>query len=670
MTGSKVEANPEQPSSVNQVLRAIKRRAGFVVQIIHPRNIKKAYKILQKGGSKEFMRRFRAKCQYYYADQRYQYRDYLRITRPTEKELEQQRKAHFAYRPCFGVMIPLYNTKPEYLEDLLDSFQAQTYSNFKLFMVDASPVEDGKTSLTDIMHLEAEKDTRIIYEVLDQNEGIAGNTNQAITIAMQDTDVTHIALCDHDDFIEPDTLYQYAKVLNRDTNVKIIYSDEDVVKHKDDPEAYYVMKPDFSPYYMESCNYINHFFTCEKELFRTIKTKEGLYEQPEYDGAQDYDLYLRLIEKALELDQKLEKQSTQKIKNAIYTSSTIHHVPKVLYHWRAAETSTAQDPHNKLYAFDAGKRALEAYFQRRQVNVKSVEHTDVLGTYRTKYSLDQEPLVSVIIPNKDHAADLKKAIESVKNGTYRNLEFIVIENNSTEPETFAYYKELEKTQDIKIVYFEGEYNYSAINNYGVKSAKGEILLLLNNDIEMINPDSIAEMVAILRREQVGAVGAQLLFDNGELQHAGVIIGFGGSAGHIFHRMRPEFSYGNRANCVTNYSAVTAACFMVKKSTYEAIEGFDEKFTISFNDVDFCLKIRSLGELIVYSPYAKFYHYESKSRGPDTKGEKRLRMEQEAARLRHKWPEIYQKGDPYYNKNFTLHRFDCSLREISPSDFHE
>ncbi len=670
MTSSKVEANPEQPSSVNQVLRAIKRRAGFVVQIIHPRNIKKAYKILQKGGSKEFMRRFRAKCQYYYADQRYQYRDYLRITRPTEKELEQQRKTHFAYRPCFGVMIPLYNTKPEYLKDLLDSFQAQTYSNFKLFMVDASPVEDGKTSLTDIMHLEAEKDPRIIYKVLDQNEGIAGNTNQAITIAMQDTDVTHIALCDHDDFIEPDTLYQYAKVLNRDTNVKIIYSDEDVVKHKDDPEAYYVMKPDFSPYYMESCNYINHFFTCEKGLFKTIKTKEGLYEQPEYDGAQDYDLYLRLIEKALELDQKLEKQSTQKIKNAIYTSSTIHHVPKVLYHWRAAETSTAQDPHNKLYAFDAGKRALEAYFQRRQVNVKSVEHTDVLGTYRTKYSLDQEPLVSVIIPNKDHAADLKKAIESVKNGTYRNLEFIVIENNSTEPETFAYYKELEKTQDIKIVYFEGEYNYSAINNYGVKSAKGEILLLLNNDIEMINPDSIAEMVAILRREQVGAVGAQLLFDNGELQHAGVIIGFGGSAGHIFHRMRPEFSYGNRANCVTNYSAVTAACLMVKKSTYEAIEGFDEKFTISFNDVDFCLKIRSLGELIVYSPYAKFYHYESKSRGPDTKGEKRLRMEQEAARLRHKWPEIYQNGDPYYNKNFTLHRFDCSLREISPSDFRE
>ena len=264
MTGSKVEANPEQPSSVNQVLRAIKRRAGFVVQIIHPRNIKKAYKILQKGGSKEFMRRFRAKCQYYYADQRYQYRDYLRITRPTEKELEQQRKTHFAYRPCFGVMIPLYNTKPEYLKDLLDSFQAQTYSNFKLFMVDASPVEDEKTSLTDIMHLEAEKDPRIIYKVLDQNEGIAGNTNQAITIAMQDTDVTHIALCDHDDFIEPDTLYQYAKVLNRDTNVKIIYSDEDVVKHKDDPEAYYVMKPDFSPYYMESCNYINHFFTCEK----------------------------------------------------------------------------------------------------------------------------------------------------------------------------------------------------------------------------------------------------------------------------------------------------------------------------------------------------------------------------------------------------------------------
>lgn len=645
-----------------RVLGQIKRRLGFIVGVINPKNLSKAHQILQKGGLTEFRRRLKGKFQYHYVEKRYQYQDYLRAHRPMAEQLEQQRQTHFTYRPCFGVMIPLYNTKLEYLKDLLDSFQAQTYSNFKLFLVDASPAQQGKTALTDFMTQAATDDPRIIYHILNDNAGIAGNTNQAIQLAMQDPDVTHFALCDHDDFIEPDTFYQYVKVLNLDPNVKIIYSDEDVVRFKDDPEAYYVMKPDFNPYLMESCNYINHFFACERNLLESIKTPEGLYEQPAYDGAQDYDLYLRLIVAAQKLDQKLQPQEAAKIKSATYTSATIHHVSKVLYHWRAAETSTAQDPHNKMYAFDAGKRALEAYYERLEVKNAKVEHTDVLGTYRTRYHLSYKPLISVIIPNKDHASDLKKAITSLQKGNYRNLEFIIVENNSVESATFAYYDELKAQPNIKVVNFEGDYNYSAVNNFGVQHAQGELLLLLNNDIEMIAPDSITEMVAILEREQVGAVGAKLLFENGEVQHAGVIIGFGGSAGHLFYRMRPEFTYGNRANCVTNYSAVTAACLLVKKSTYEQIGGFDENFAVTFNDVDFCLKIRALGDLIVYTPHARFYHHESKSRGTDTKGEKLLRMEQEARALRAKWPTIFQNGDPYYNLNFSLQRFDCSLRE--------
>lgn len=649
-----------------QLFSATKHKVEFITQAAHPRNIKKAYQIIQKGGVEEFTRRLKARLNYQYADQRYQYQDYLRIVRPSEEGLERQRKTRFSYKPYFGVVIPLYKTKQEYLDDLLSSFKEQTYANFKLFMIDASPIKEGKTELTSRMLLESEKDPRIIYKILDKNEGIAGNTNHGIKLAMADSEVTHIALCDHDDFIEPDTLYHYAKVLNDNKNAKIIYSDEDVVKMKDDPNAYYVMKPDFNPYLMESCNYINHFFVCEKKLLEKIKTKDGLYEQPKYDGAQDYDLYLRLIEEALRLDQEMKRQEKEKIKSATYTSSTIYHIPRVLYHWRAADNSTAQDPHNKLYAFDAGKRALEAYFKRRQIDINSVEHTDVWGTYRIKYKLKQEPLVSIIIPNKDHMVDLQKAIDSIKRGTYKNLEFVIVENNSTEPETFAYYDKLKQDKNIKITYYEGEYNYSAINNFGVKSASGDILLLLNNDVEMIAPASIAEMVAILQREQVGVVGAQLLFPDSKLQHAGVIIGFGGSAGHIFYRDRPEFSYGNRANCIINYSAVTAACLMVKKSTYDKVGGFDENFTVTFNDVDFCLKIRALGDLIVYTPYAKFYHYESKSRGTDTVGEKRLRMEQEAKRLRDKWPIIFEDGDPYYNQNFSLKRYDCSLREVPNS----
>lgn len=647
---------------MKKIFHSLKGKISFVIGLVQPRNFTKAVEIYKKNGWRGFITRFKSRLQYQYANQRRQYQEYLRTVRPTAEELKQQRETQFKYCPCFGIVIPLYRTKPEYLRDLLDGFKAQTYTKLKLFMVDASPVENGKTMLTDQMQAEAKKDPRIVYRILGQNDGIAGNTNQAIQLAMQDPDVTHIALCDHDDFVEPDALYQYAKVLNCDRNIRIIYSDEDVVKYKDDPEAYYVMKPDFNPYLLESCNYINHFFICEKELLEDIKNDDGSYEGSDYDGAQDYDICLRLTEMALKLDKKLQKQETQKIRDALYTSSTIYHIPRVLYHWRAAENSTAQDPNNKLYAFDAGRRALEAHFKRCKVDIAAIEHTDVWGTYRTKYDLKRMPLVSVIIPNKDHALDLKQAVESIENGSYQNLEFIIIENNSTEPETFTYYEELKQNENVKIINFKGEYNYSAINNYGVQNASGDILLLLNNDVEMIDSDSVKEMVAILEREQVGAVGAQLLFPDNKLQHAGVIIGFGSSAGHVFYRMRPEFSYGNRANCVENYSAVTAACLMVKKSTYEKVGGFDENFAVTFNDVDFCLKIRALGDLIVYTPHAKFYHYESKSRGIDKSDAKRLRMEQEAERLRNKWPAIYRHGDPYYNQNFTLRHFDCGLRD--------
>ncbi len=653
---------------IHKLLGRIRRHGAFIVSFVYPKNISKGYKILRRGGLGEFRRRLRSKLHYQYIEQRYQYRDYLKVTRPTQQELKQQTLFKFEYQPCFGIAIPLYNTKAEYLEDLLESFKAQTYGNFKLFMVDASPHRQGKTQLTERIKQLAVEDSRIIYSILDKNEGIAGNTNKAINLAMQDSDITHIGLCDHDDFLEPDALYQYAKVLNTNKDIKIIYSDEDVVAFKDDPNAFYVMKPDFNEFLMESCNYINHFFVCEKKLLKKVQTSDGLYEQPEYDGAQDYDLYLRLIEEALKLDDKLQVQESTKVKDALYTSSTIYHVPKVLYHWRAGDGSTAQDPHNKLYAFDAGKHALEEYFKRRSIDIQSIDHTKVLGTYRIRYQNKHEPLVSVIIPNKDHIEDLRRTVESVESGTYKNLEFIIVENNSVAPETFAYYKKIKKAKNIKVVTYDGEFNYSKINNFGVKYASGEILLLLNNDIEMINKDSIVEMVAIIERDRVGAVGAQLVYSNQELQHAGVIIGLGGSAGHIFHHIRPEFSYSNRANCVTNYSAVTAACLMVKKNTYLEVGGFNEDFAVSFNDVDFCLRIRSLGKLIVYTPYAKFYHYESKSRGADTTPEKRERMEHEAQQLRESWPNLYQNGDPYYNPNLTCHRSDCSLREMQPSDF--
>lgn len=588
-----------------------------MTQLVHSNNIKKVYQIIRRGGVKEFSHRLKAKFQYHPAKRQREYQKFLRATRPTESELAKQRQTNFEYRPCFGVVIPLYNTKPEYLRDLLDSFKTQTYADFKLFMVDASPSKNGKTSLTDFIRAEAKTDSRIIYQVLTQNAGIASNTNQAIHLAMQDTAVTHIALCDHDDFIEPETFFEYAKILNQNHNVKIIYSDEDVVRFKDDPKASYVMKPDFNPYLLESCNYINHFFVCDKELLEKIKTEDGLYEQPEYDGAQDYDLYLRLVDETLKLDHKLKPQESYKIKNAVYTSSTIYHLPKALYHWRAAENSTASDPHNKLYAYDAARRALAAHLERQGIKHATVERTEAIGTYRMKYQLESKPLVSVIISNPDNTANLDRTISSLQSGTYQNLEFIITEG-----------------------YFE------------VKDAHGDILLFLDSNLEMLAPDSIAEMVAILERANVGAVGAELLFSSDKLEHAGIIVGLEADSGHIFYRMNPKFTYGNRASCVTNYSAASSSCLMVKKSTYREVNGFDEELSELLRGIDFCLKIRALGKQVVYTPYAQFLYCKKPLVTP-TPEEKR--------RFRDKWPEIYHIGDPYYNHNFSLERSDCTLK---------
>ncbi len=600
----------------------ISHKAKFIAQIIHPKNIKKAYQVIRRSGAKDFVRRLRAKFRYHPARRQHEYQEFLYATRPTESELAKQRQTIFEYRPCIGVIIPLYNTKLEYLQDLLDSFKAQTYPNFKLFMVDASPNKNGKTSLTAFIQNEVKNDHRFIYQILEKNEGIASNTNQAIKLALQDASIDYIALCDHDDFIEPNALFEYVKVINQNPNIRIIYSDEDVVKYKNDPEASYVMKPDFDPFLIESCNYINHFFVCEKSLLEEVKTENGLYEQPEYDGAQDYDLYLRLIEKALEIDRTLKEQSIEKTRTAIYTSSTIFHIPKVLYHWRAAENSTAQDPHNKIYAYDAGKRALEAHFRRQKINIDSVDHTKAIGTYRTKYYLETEPLVSVVIQcYHNRSVDVQKVVKSIQNGTYQNLEFIIAEDNSV-----------------------------------VKNAKGSILLFIDSNITMLNQNSISEMVAIIEREGVGTVGAQLLFSNGTIRHAGMTIDCNGGVNRIFYRSHPDFTYGNRANCVSSYSVVSSECLMIKKDLYRQLGGFNYDLSTSLKDLDFCLKIRALGKLIIYTPYAKFSYHKDKK----LKHSASNKSAEEIKFLCDQWPAICQNGDPYYNRNFNFHCCDCSL----------
>ena len=359
------------------------------------------------------------------------------------------------------------------------------------------------------------------------------------------------------------------------------------------------------------------------------------------DGAQDYDFVLRSVEAA----------------------GSVHHIPKVLYHWRAHKDSTSENPQSKMYAFEAGKRAVQAHYDRIGIAAK-VHQGEYLGLYKTEHILKEHPLISLIIPNKDHIEDLDKCISSIEQkSTYDNYEYIIVENNSENEETFRYYKDFEKENPrVHVVCWEGEFNYSAINNYGAKFAKGEYLLLLNNDTEIINGSCLEEMIGYCMHDNVGAVGARLYYSDETIQHAGVIVGFGGIAGHAFIGLpRSANGYFSRIICAQDMSAVTAACMMVKKSVFEEVGGLSTELQVAFNDIDLCMKIREAGYLIVYNPYAELYHYESKSRGLENTKEKVDRFNGEIATFAQKWPEILKNGDPYYNPNLSLERCDFSLK---------
>lgn len=565
-------------------------------------------------------------------DNDYDYGEWYELTKPSEEELERQRNTHFDYEPRLSIVIPVYKTPERYLQEMLDSIVNQTYSKWEVCIADGSPRGESRERL---IKRYADRDTRFKYVILGENKGISGNTNAAMDMAQGD----FLVLADHDDTLTPDALFECVKAMNEDPLYDVIYSDED--KLDMDGQALFDphFKPDFNPDLLTSVNYICHLFVVNRNLVEVI----GGFRQ-EFDGAQDYDFIFRCTEQARK----------------------VHHIPKVLYHWRCHMNSTASNPESKMYAFEAGARAIKAHYDRMGIAVDSVEKGVDYGIYHTRFHLDEEPLVSVIIPNKDHRADLDLCLTSLLDkGIYRNLEVIVVENNSTEPETFDYYEELqEKRKNVRVVTWKREFNFSAINNYGVTFAHGEYLLFLNNDVEVIEPDVIREMLGYARRDDVGIVGARLLYQDDTIQHAGVVIGFGGIAGHTFIGLhQAENSYFHRAMCAQDYSAVTAACMMSKRSLFDQVGGFREELAVAFNDIDYCLKIRSLGKKVVYNPYALLYHYESKSRGLEDTPEKVERFNREVARFIGYWPEIVINGDPYYNPNLTLRKSNFALRDL-------
>ena len=539
------------------------------------------------------------------------------------------------YVPAFenkiiSVVTALYNTNQIHLKEYIDSFLNQSYQFGQLVLADASDDEHSYVGEY-VQSLECEK---IKYVKLNGNFGISGNTNLAVSYA----DGDYICLADHDDVLSPDALFQMAKAI--ETGADFIYSDEALFDSDWTNPIVAHFKPDFSYYYLTNCNYICHLVCMKRSIFTMLG---GL--QSSYDGAQDHDLFLKITE---------------------IPDVVIHHIPKVLYYWRVHAQSTSGGVGAKPYVTQNAINAIDAHLARIGVQGKAVEG-EFGSTYKINYALTSQPLVSIIIPNKDQVPVLTKCIDSLYEKTeYKNFEVLVVENNSTEPETFEYYGKIQKEHsNLKVLYYKGGFNFSAINNFAAKQANGEMYLLLNNDIEIISENWLGEMVSLALQKNVGIVGAMLYYPNDTVQHAGVITGLGGFAGHS-HKYHPrgKSGYMFRLACVQNLSCVTAANLLVTKQAFDAANGLDEEFTVAFNDVDFCLRIRDMGYQVLFTPYAKCYHHESISRGSDKKGEKKERFEGERNRLKDRFGDSLLR-DPFYNPNLTLDMEDFSESRVLP-----
>ena len=541
---------------------------------------------------------------------------------PLKRELKAQREAVFPYMPKISIIVPLYNTPEKFLKEMIDSVYNQSYSNWQLALADASD--------KDLPHIkkvvDSYGDSRIVYEKLAENKGISENTNKGFALA----DGDYLALLDHDDVILPNAIYENVKAIN-ETGAQVLYSDEITLDGELKHLIQFHFKIDYAPDFLRGVNYITHFLVFERKLFEQV----GAYEDATYDGAQDFDLTLRLSEKA----------------------NKVHHIPKVLYYWRGHAGSTANDMSTKMYAFEAGRKAIQAHLDRiglkGQVSIQKYP-----GSYRTVYEVDGNPQVSIVIPNKDHIEDLSRCIDSIfALGGWDNVQVIVVENNSTEKETFDYYEKITaRNSKVQVVYYKGGFNFSAICNFGVQFATGDHILLLNNDVEFVSENFVKEMLSYSQRSDVGAVGAKLYYPDGYLQHAGVIIGINGSAGHSHKGLADaRNNTGDMYRLVTtqNYLAVTGACLMVKTELYKKFPLDEDNFAVAYNDVDFCLRLYEAGYLNVFTPYSEGIHYESKSRGLDETDKPNLRYEGEKARFAEKWQKYFNYGDPYYNPHFTL-----------------
>ena len=737
------------------------KRAEKLLALCHMETLQVAWDFYKENGLKALWKKSIHKIRK--IDEDYDYPEWEAKTRMSDEEIRARKEEWktFAVKPLISVVIPAYNTGEQYLRMLFDSLENQIYPNLEIIVADGSDRGDSVRRVTEEYAAKAAEARAadplrqvpcFVYAGLGGNRGIAGNTNAGLEAASG----SYIALCDHDDELPPSAFFAVVKAINENPGAQFLYTDEDKIDF--DGKAVFEphFKPDYDPELLTSVNYICHLSVIRRDLLAAV----GGF-RPEYDGAQDLDFFLRCTETAVREEteklriyrRELRRLSGSSPENSVsavadcglsaltedsrtalaettgftekdirallegrFTSAAVVHVPEICYHWRYHKGSTAENPQSKLYAFEAGARAVKAHYARTGVDCSDVEKGVTYGYYHTCFRPDMfgQTKVSIIIPNKDHTEDLDKCIRSIiKTSDFRNIEFVIVENNSKDDKTFDYYRKIDNnpayflqengtctdgtgkcadeaktcadeagkcadsagsdTENItvRIVTWEREFNYSAINNFGARFATGDMFLLLNNDVEIISPSAITELVAYCSREEIGAAGARLNYGDDTIQHAGVIVGLGGIAGAAFVGLHEkENSYMHRMMCVQDYSAVTAACLMVRREVFEEVGGLREELAVAFNDIDFCMKIRARGYRVVYDAYSNWHHYESKSRGLEDTPEKVRRFNGEIVTFAKYWGPVLRAGDPYYHPALTLRKANFALKDLTKEKIGE
>ncbi|MGG5316771.1 glycosyltransferase family 2 protein [Enterococcus sp. AZ072] len=594
------------------------------------RKARKGLGYLKRNGIKSTLRRVKLE-QSKQSDESYQ--QWINEHEQWDQSLIEKEISAFNYNPLISILMPVYNVEEKWLIKCIESVQSQFYSNWELCIADDCSTD---ATVRPLLEKFRESDNRIKVVYRKENGHISRATNSALEIAAGD----FIALLDNDDELSPIALYEVAKCLNGNPDIDLIYSDEDKIDmsgKRFDP----AFKPDWSPDLLLGTNYISHLGVYRRSIMNEI----GGF-RVGYEGSQDYDLVLRFTEKT--------------------TAERIVHIPEVLYYWRILPSSTAADQSTKSYAFDAGLKAVQDAIKRRKIKAE-VTHAAGNGLYDVNYAILKEEMVSIIIPTRNGYDDVKRCVDSIiAKTTYPNYEIIIADNGSDQPEMQELYDNYKMLLNDRFTVesIDIPFNYSRINNLAAKKADGKYLLFLNNDTEVITPEWMTKMVSFAQFERIGCVGAKLYYPNNTIQHAGVILGMGGAAGHGHHTFpRGDFGYFGKLEINVDYLAVTAACMMIKAKDFSELGGFDEELTVAFNDVDLCLREYEKGHNNIWLHGAELYHFESQSRGYENTPEKLERFKKETAYMEETWSK-YIENDPYYNPNLTRSRGDFSVRTIT------